>query len=138
MALTGSRVGRWHMMAAFSWTMSMSPSVFVCFGWEVGPPQEQLLPMPNALVGLDVWTYLPLCVQVSVSGLGRCEVDLQHLYLGHVAVDSWRYPGTGMDASYRLTGHSTRNLERLLGRSYVPTATYRFNLDGYLCLRLYS
>ena len=22
----------------------------VCFGWEVGPPQEQLLPMPNALV----------------------------------------------------------------------------------------
>ena len=51
---------------------------------------------------------------------------------------SWRYPGTGMDASYRLTGHSTRNLERLLGRSYVPTATYRFNLDGYLCLRLYS
>ena len=22
--------------------------------------------------------------------------------------------------------------------SYVPTATYRFNLDGYLCLRLYS
>ena len=61
--------------------------------------------MPNALVGLDVWTYLPLCVQVSVSGLGRCEVDLQHLYLGHVAVDSWRYPGTGMDASYRLTGH---------------------------------
>ena len=27
-------------------------------------------------------------MKVSVSGLGRCEVDLQHLYLGHVAVEA--------------------------------------------------